>query len=739
MKKLVSLLLAVMLVMSMMTFNVMASTDTLLAIANTQKKEDDFESGTSLGTTAVYGYYAKYQPSSGVTIASISDENTSNKIFKIEGSYQGDNGSSLVALRPSKLYNTSYLNRFEANIMLPNVTDINAITGVHQPHSAWTATSGDYDGYGVFLTNGGAQYYDMAKNEHVYFIPQNTMQANKWYTIETIMDTREATTSTSTSKVYMNAFVYDTDTKELIGTSGWQYVTNYNIYTNEKTFRNTYIQAGKFDVGSYVCVDNYNAYSISNLPEYTLSGSVIKSGPVNYYLGTDSSSSYRSIMEVFNGYNHGAVVTDSTENKAARMQFDIRIPEIATTDVMNFFGLYSGKNGGESPCIYTNGNANFEGAAHLENGALTIRSYDAANGVYANTVATGTINANEWYTFTYDVDYTDIEAPKGTLTVTDEDDTVVLTASDFAAQPIPQNSYGQWTNVALYTDSSYKNKIYHIDNMGLYAATTLANLNDIAARTEVFLHEFDDWTLGDNFGDAMQEKHAFKTMPSGWELAAAVTEDKFVWEDGVVLQSTDPFALTFNYSNPVPVANINTNNIELYADGVKMATGYTVAAGTSDSNNCATEFTVTANSLDWGIDYIIRIKAGVSDYNTALSGGVAADAGLYKDYTFSVVSLKPDCEITGEFIEGDGTVAGKVTFTSSEDSPLTCYAILAIYQGDKLVGLKKSAEIAVPANAVAYEATVDAVSFPAGAKAKIFVWNNFETMRPWVNPIVLGE
>ena len=45
----------------------------------------------------------------------------------------------------------------------------------------------------------------------------------------------------------------------------------------------------------------------------------------------------------------------------------------------------------------------------------------------------------------------------------------------------------------------------------------------------------------------------------------------------------------------------------------------------------------------------------------------------------------------------------------------------------------------MPANAVDYEVTVDEVELPAGATAKLFVWNNFETMRPWIVPVALGE
>lgn len=240
-----------------------ATTETLLSINSSQPAEDAIADG-SLTTTACYGYYAKYSKGFDVLVAPESDGST-NKIFKINGSCEVNNGSSLVALRPVSLSTQSTLNKFTSKIMLPSVDDADAMTGVHQPHKAWGASSPNYSGYGVFLTGGGAMYYDYASSSMVNFIAPGTMSANKWYRVESIMDTSEGTNSSATSKVYMNAFVYAADTNELIGTSGWQYVSNYELPdSSAKCYRNILIQAWRFDEGSYVFADDFNLYSVND-------------------------------------------------------------------------------------------------------------------------------------------------------------------------------------------------------------------------------------------------------------------------------------------------------------------------------------------------------------------------------------------------------------------------------------------------------------------------------------------
>ncbi len=748
MKKIISLLLAIMLVMSMMTFNVMASTDTLVVVTTA---EDNIADG-NLATSGNQGYSTN--GTGNVTVAPI-ETGSDNKIFSmIKTNGAKYDSSGVLALRvtgaanQNKSFFSSSMSRFTADVMLPSTV---GTTMLFVPRSQWSTAATTETGFGVRLKDGGAYYYDVATGEFISFIDNGTMKADEWYHIEAIMDSREA--KLTGNKTYMNAFVYDSKGK-LVGTSNWQYVSNVKPYSTHYSFLSVQIQTYGYDEGNIVKIDKFNAYTISSLPEYTMESASL--ADTNSYVSSDSSKSYRVLATPFNGNGNGNVVTnteysngnvlyDPSETRAARIEMDVRFPSLATDDEFDIFSFYHGQGGGiQGPGIYSDKTSIFEGTVNIASTALTVKSYNATTGLYDTPVtleggdASYTIEANKWYTLVWDIDHTDPEAPVGMLYVKDAEGTVLAkAASQYAIEPMPQNTNGQNINLLMYIASFLKNRVYNVDNTNIYKAVAMKDLESDSTREVVFEDDFESYEAGTGYVELVQSRQGLKNPASYWDTAAVITEEPV--DFSAPLPSTDPVAFAFTYSNPVPASVLTTNNIELYADGIKMSTGYTITPGTLDANNCTTTFTVATGVLDWGTDYVIRVKADVVDYNTALSGGVPAEPGLYKDIAFSVADLTPDCTIAGEFVEGAGTVGAKVTFNSNEDSPLTCYAILAVYEGNKLVGLKKSAEITVPANAENYEATVEATALPAGAKAKIFVWNNFETMRPWVSPIVLGE
>ncbi len=754
MKKLVSLLLAVMLVMSMMTFNVMASTDTEIA-PNTLEENLALDNLTSTRTS---GFYTN--KSGGVVIAK-ERATSNNNIFKLKADYTGSaTGSYLLAGYHSGIQN-SQLTRYSAKISLPSVEGDTAITGVFVPERTYTVSPKPYTDAGIFLKNGGAYCYDRTLGAEQAFVPAGTMQANKWYRVEAIYDTRAMTADATTSKVYMNAFVFDGETNGLVGTSGWRFVAVDTGYSGQKSYRMPIIQAYKYTEGSYVLIDDYKIYKISNAPayEYELKAEISQKTPTNKYIAmepTNATGTFRSLGEYFNsGY---PVIKEESENKATRIEMDFRIPTLSNTNVYNLLTFYKSKPYAGS------GNNPFEGTAYIDSAGFKVRSYDYTAGKYANavnlmapdstyTLAAYTIEENTWYKLVWDCDFTNYSAPTATLKLLDENGNLLTQTQSYAAGPMPVISSDNARSSILYCGSYLNSGEIHIDNTNAYYATTVANLDSADTRNVRYEEDFEIYTeedsenysayaVGNTYEDNITILHGISANLSKCTHAYVRMEELSQEEgdsDVTVLNSTSPVSVDFTYSNPVPASVLTTNNIEFYADGIKMSTGYTITPGTLDANNCTTTFTVATGVLDWGTDYVVRVKAEVVDYNAALSGGVPAEPGLYKDIAFSVADLTPDCTIAGEFVEGAGTVGAKVTFNSNEDSPLTCYAILAVYEGNKLVGLKKSAEITVPANAENYEAAVEATALPAGAKAKIFVWNNFETMRPWVSPIVLGE
>ena len=766
MKKLISLLLAVMLVMSMMTFSVMASTDTEIT-PNTA--EESLSVGV-LGNTRVAGFYTN--KANGVEIAKESAE-SSNNIFKLKADYTGSaTGSYLLAGYHSGIQD-SQLTRLSAKISLPSVEGTSAITGVFLLERTYSVSPKEYTNAGVFLKNGGAYCYDRTLGAEQAFVPAGTMQANKWYRVEAIYDTRAMTADEATSKVYMNAFVYDGETNQLVGTSGWRFVSTDTQYSNQMSFRMPIIQAYKYSEGSYVLIDDYKIYKITDAPsyEYELKAEISQEALTNKYIAmepTAAGNSYRSLAEYFNGGY--PVIAADTEDKATRIEMDFRIPTLDTNaNVYNFLMFNKSK-----PYAGNNNNP-FVGTAYIDADGFKVRSYngtkyaDAVNLMAADSTYTATsypIEENTWYKLVWDCDFTNYTSPTATLKLLDENGNILTQTQSYAAGPMPIVSSTNLTSLILYCGMSKNTGEIHVDNTNAYYAPTVADLASAETRKVQFEEDFEvyteedsanhaNYTVGNLYEANIATLHVSNRVHSGACNHAYVRMDDLSQVEGgsdvTVLTNTAPVSVDFTYTKPIPASVLTNDNIEFYANGIKMSTGYTITTGEQDANGCVTDFTVATGSLDWGTDYIIRVKAGIVDYNTALSGGVPAEPGLYKDIAFSVIDLKPNCEVSANILGADELPYGSTTLTSgdaikgcvavtnNDDSELSCYGILAIYDGTKLVDAKKTELITIPSGETvdmdteAYTATKD------GLTAKLFVWNNFELMIPWIAPAYLGQ
>ncbi len=791
MKKLVSLLLAVMLVMSMMTFSVSASEDKAY-VPNTE--EDKLGTGL-LTTDANYGYYAKYvDQDAGVEVVLESDE-SENKVFKIAASSNRNNGSSLLALRPTGLGSSSAVNRFVSNIKLSDTTDADGMVGVHQVFAGWTASSPNYTGCGVFLTGGGAQYYDPTTGMHINFVDAGTMLEDTWYTIETIVDTRAATTSADTCRVYMNAFVYETETGERVGTSGWQYVDNTVIASGCTAYRNVLTQAWKYDSETYVYVDDFTAYEILDLPEYQiLDNNKRENVTVNQYIAYNMVASgnagnyFRTAVDAFNKSTSALITSEG--NTAARIEIDFRVPamdEAARYDLLSFnAGLNSvqyAKNGA-LPSVGTkanNQNTGNTGTVQLNNNVLTVNSFNSELGVYdadvpltvGNGEATGlTLSANTWYTLVWDIDFFPESAsnPKAMLYVKSSDGTVLAQSKAmYDIQPLYTNAYNQTT--ITYCGTLYKKDSFHIDNTNIYVATTYENLNSTETRTVRIEDDFETYNNGDDLFAVLTSAPRnigttyysyIKTTNTYPDKGIHVAQDLFVEElsgfdfvEGKEFDSTEPIGLKFDYTQPIPRDNIESN-IEVYANNVLITEGYDITYGEANEDDCVDYFVLNFTHLQWDTTYTIRLKAGLADCNasgnTPISSGVPADSGLYRDWTFKTpeinINYAFDLDILNDADEvyastalsKDDVIKGSVEITNDgEKGQISCYGILAIYDGTKLVDIRKTELITAPAGEVTTQTTETYVAEKDGLTAKLFVWNTFELMTPWITPTLLGQ
>ncbi len=594
----------------------------------------------------------------------------------------------------------------------------------------------------------------------VAFIAENTMSANTWYTVEAIMDSREA--KLDGDKTYMNAFVYDAS-GALVGTSGWQYVSNDAPYSTHYAWLSTQISAHGYDEGAVVAVDEFNVYKITDAPTYTIANGEPKT---NKYIATTTwTNTFRAVGEWFTTATNAdnALISATSANKAVRFETSVRFPELPTSMYNTHVLLKIA-----SAIPYKSNNSEvFDGTVQITKDGLVVKSYNSSTSKYDTAVTlsngntTYAISANEWYTLVWDIDYSNYASPVATLTVKDASGSVLVsTPTTYAAAPLVTDAYNR--AMILWASPTNTGKAVHLDNTNVYGAATVAGLNDeenrvTAIEDDYEVYDNDLYAVGATYSSlvGVGGSDAHKATKVGSLNDGIVVAQESIpavtFVDGTVFENTNPVKLTFTYDNPMSVANINKTNIELYENGVKKVSGYTVTAGAQDANACATVVTVDVTELSYGSTYTLRLKSEVADYNTALSGGVAADSGLYKDINFSVVSLVPDFDYEASILDAndqtyeaatltkDDVINGNVSITNNEDGQITCYAILAIYDGNKLADIKTSGLITVPAGETVVKDTAEYTATKDGLTAKLFVWNNFETMRPWIAPVILGE
>ena len=187
------------------------------------------------------------------------------------------------------------------------------------------------------------------------------------------------------------------------------------------------------------------------------------------------------------------------------------------------------------------------------------------------------------------------------------------------------------------------------------------------------------------------------------ETGAAFTEG------GLLPMSNNP-VLTFTYSNPIPAAAVNNDNIKLCYNGTELSADMcAVAAGETDANGNTTSFTVTMSDLSPETEYAVRLMAAVADYNeTAASfAGVPADCGLYKDFAFvspkdpfvdavnALVFAENEGKVSASTIISNTTLAEReyMFIITSWNKDLECIAIKNVY-GTLAAGT--SAEVTLP-------------------------------------------
>lgn len=802
MKKLVSLLLACLMVLSIGMIPAFATTETELYAG----KEAALEAGVDLpATPASTGGFGStnFTPSDAI-LAEVEDgvgvavkkDATDDIYFELDGyNSRTDNYHSHKLFiddydSTGKGTNSTRIKKYSAMVSLPSVTQGTTNVFGQASWNTGAATTGfnvrATKGFGVQLKNGGAYYYDKATEAYVNFVADGTMQADKYYRVEAIKDFRGRTSTSASGPYYMRAFVYDGDT--LLGETGWVYPADES-YKYDLDGRSTSIDAYGYPEKSVVKINEFKAYKLDNLPSYTVaSGSA--SAITNKYVAASTSNLWRrTVGERFNLATTTANnrLGDGSANTAARYNISFRIPEFGSEFyLIDFIGTRN---------MLNNNTQALEGVAMVsETGEFGAKSVDGT--AVALTQGTGyQLTANTWYNLEALVDYSTFAEPKATLILKDEAGNILTQST----QPYTISQIPNETTAPTYCQASLiwvafskTNKVIHFDNTAAYIAPSYA---DIVANTnittvieedfETYLgEEAEYYDVGDKYAelvglkpiepdpDADSEEEAKPVLVGATHvfhsdgtvknidnavIAADTTSEGIDFVDGMTLPATKAITLNLTYNNDIPNVNINNKSIKVYANNTELTPDidYVIAISNDGSIADTTKtIAVSFKAVAPNTTYAIRLSAALSDYNATVTTdntimGVPADNGLYKDITFTTPDDVTETKIVQSIVSETGAtvkslakvsaICGKVDVINTENYNISGYVALAVYDNGKLVDVKISDEFNVAPQTVGGNTTDSIALDKAGLKAKVFVWTGFDIIRPMILDYSLAE
>ena len=802
MKKLVSLFLACAIALSIGMLPAFATTETELYSG----REEILSEGALTGTPGANGDFACTNFTPGDDLIKNGFEEKIGSSVGVQVKKDGDNvyfelngfNTRYDNYWSHKLFKYDYDNKSNST----KVKKYSALVSVPSTEQGATNVFGQQDGkdgnasvfnvkankgFGVHLTKGGAYYWDPAAvvdedttGAYVNFIPDGTMQADKYYRVEAIMDARGRASMSEVGPLYMRAFVYDGE--DLLGETGWVLPTNYS-YKYYLTGRITIIEAyGYPQENSAVKVDEFKAYKLENIPTLEVeSGSA--SAIINKYVAAKTANLwFRTVGERFNlaTTTKNNLLGDGSANTAARYNLSFRIPEFGSE--FHLIDFIAGRN-----MLNSNTQA-LEGVAMVDaTGAFGAKAVDGT----AVALTDGTsyqLAVNTWYTLEALVDYSTFDEPKATITLKDEAGNVLTqSAQPYTIAKIPNSPekphYCQASLV--WVGFSKTNSYIHFDNTAAYIAPTYADLLANTNITTVIEDDFETY-LGDdaqyyvegyNYNELVGLKPIMPGEDAGPDAKpipvlkdaihvihsdgkvtntnnAVIAGDKSAegidFVDGMTLPATKAMTLNFAFSNDIPNENINYNTVMVYANDSELIPGVDydlVPAGDGEITGSSKNMSIKLNAAAANTTYKIRLTTGVSDYNMSVTSasdavlmGIPTKAGAYQDITFTTPDDVKATSIVSKVVNEEGatveslakaaSVCGKVEIVNADSTSISGCVAIAVYDNGKLVDLKISDGFTVAPNMVSEDTTEAIAITKAGLNAKVFVWDRLDSLQP---------
>ncbi len=328
--------------------------------------------------------------------------------------------------------------------------------------ASYPATSASA-GNSLRLRRGGAYSYHLTSGtgNEVAFIPDGTLEADKWYRAERILDTRidNGTSDVADTQNWARFIIYDDATNAVVGDSGWRHVASVakaSVAANAAyPMTNIGFGAGKFDAGTFVYIDDIKSWALDVPTDNAIIGApedpghkwltypIVPSNFAEEWKAIKGNTwSYNNAV-IQNAYaKHGNAVKNS---KYIYFQEDFMIPENVTNNYG--FGLidivdatsynsnvvdYGSYTGG-----YTGGNGVLQVKKDSSGASiLKVKEWDGtslpngatAAGYYINDVKLKggsdfalTLTPGEWYSATLKIDQSEFEGKLSSMPAGDRE------------------------------------------------------------------------------------------------------------------------------------------------------------------------------------------------------------------------------------------------------------------------------------------------------------------------------
>lgn len=192
-------------------------------------------------------------------VAALENDSSTNVVFKISGSAGLADRISVAAKNTGAVDNSKMplpVRRHSAKISLSSVNVGTTALHVIAPSPAGNALALKKNGSGVYLSNGGAYINNAVSGEKIWFVSPETMSADTWYTVETVVEILDA------GYVTQDARIYAAD-GTLVGRSGYYRVEDDSTLTASVTMSQIYTEGFTTET---TMIDEWQVYGLSGMP-----------------------------------------------------------------------------------------------------------------------------------------------------------------------------------------------------------------------------------------------------------------------------------------------------------------------------------------------------------------------------------------------------------------------------------------------------------------------------------------